>query len=358
MNKLYKILGVLLVGYSILAGMLIPLSTGITGVSPRVAQGGEELALVLQAYNSNFDAEKGGYKARIRLNPREAICAKKIEVNNAQQLTLFFDIPLGKLPIQATTADGKKSPFPLLEMSGQQGGYSSLESVVYIKDSLGADSLAPSFCAIESFDQGVESEVTFPFLNILEETIRNLFYHVPMWFAMMFLLLISVGYSILYLWKPEVEYYDTQASSFAVIGVLFGIIGITTGALWAKHTWGAYWSFDVKQNTSAVALLIYLAYFVLRSSFDDMDKRARIAAIYNIFAFATLIPLLYIVPRMVDSLHPGMGGNPAFSKLDLDNTMRMVFYPAVIGWMLMGIWMSNLVGRVERLTRRKLEMEE
>ncbi|MFT5646373.1 MAG: heme exporter protein C, partial [Aureispira sp.] len=78
----------------------------------------------------------------------------------------------------------------------------------------------------------------------------------------------------------------------------------------------------------------------------------------NIFAFATLIPLLYIIPRMVHSLHPGMGGNPAFSNLDLDNTMRMVFYPAIIGWMMLGIWMSNLGGRIERLMRIKLESEE
>jgi heme exporter protein C len=104
-----------------------------------------------------------------------------------------------------------------------------------------------------------------------------------------------------------------------------------------------------------VALLIYLAYFVLRSSFDDLDKRARVSAIYNIFAFATLIPLLYIVPRMFDSLHPGMGGNPAFSKLDLDNTMRMVFYPAILGWMLLGIWIADVASRVEGLRRRYLE---
>lgn len=358
MNKIYKILGVFLVVYSIVAGMLIPLSTGIISVRPQVAKGGQPLALTLQAYNANFEIDKGAYEARIRLNPDQAICAKNIAVNNAQELTLHFDIPAGELPIQKTTKDGKKSPFPLLEMFGENNGYSSLESVIYIKDNLVDNDREYLFCPIKPFAKVKEEKITFPFLNILEETIRNLFYHVPMWFAMMLLLFISVVYSILYLREPEIEHYDTQASSFAAVGVLFGGVGIATGALWAKHTWGAYWSFDVKQNTSAVALLIYLAYFVLRSSFDDMDKRARIAAIYNIFAFATLIPLLYVIPRMVDSLHPGMGGNPAFSKLDLDDTMRMVFYPAVIGWMLLGIWMSNLAGRIERLTRKRLEMEE
>jgi len=356
MKNIYKIVGIVLVAYSLIAGMLIPLGTGIVKVAPRVAKGGEPLALQLKAYNANFLKDKDNYEARIRLNPQQAICANKVVVQNDQELTLFFDLPLGKLPIQTLTEDGTKSKFPLLEMSGKNNGYSSLESAIYIKDSLVEGT--QTFCKVLPFADVTDHQMTFPFLNILEETIRNLFYHVPMWFAMMLLLLISVIYSILYLAMPEKEYYDVKATSFATVGVLFGVVGIATGALWAKHTWGAYWSFDVKQNTSAVALLIYLAYFVLRSSFDDMDKRARVAAIYNIFAFATLIPLLYIVPRMVDSLHPGMGGNPAFSKLDLDNTMRMVFYPAVVGWMMLGIWMSNLGGRIERLMRIKLELEE
>ena len=357
MKNFYKILGIVLVMYSLVAGMLIPLSTGVMSVSPRVAKGGEPLVLKVKGYNADFLKDKENYEARIRLNPKQAICANKVVVQNNQELTLFFDMPLGKLPIQTLEEDGKKSKFPLLEISGTNNGYSSLGSAIYIKDSLDQNA-AQNFCKVVSFSAGTKSKMTFPFLNIVEETIRNLFYHVPMWFAMMLLLLISVVYSILYLGKPEVEYYDIQATSFAAVGGLFGVIGIATGALWAKHTWGAYWSFDVKQNMSAVALLIYLAYFVLRSSFDDMDKRARISAIYNIFAFATLIPLLYIIPRMVHSLHPGMGGNPAFSNLDLDNTMRMVFYPAIIGWMMLGIWMSNLGGRIERLMRIKLELEE
>ncbi|HMR44960.1 MAG TPA: cytochrome c assembly protein, partial [Saprospiraceae bacterium] len=68
-----------------------------------------------------------------------------------------------------------------------------------------------------------------------------------------------------------------------------------------------------------------------------------------LFAFATLIPLLYVIPRMTDSLHPGSGGNPAMGGEDLDNTMRMVFYPAIIGWTLVGFWMANLNFRIEKI---------
>jgi heme exporter protein C len=353
MSRYLKLAAILLIAYSILAGMLIPLGTGVLNVSPSTAKGGEELALSLKTYNSVFDQNKGSFEARIRLNPEQAICTKKFKVSNSNELILYFDIPPGKLPVQTKMENGKKSPFPLLEMFDNVNGYTSLESVVFLKESESDSLSVQAFCNVVTYNN-IE-KTSFPFLNILEETIRNLFYHVPMWFAMMILLLMSAVYSIKYLINPQFGDYDIKSSSLASIGVLFGFVGIATGALWARHTWGAYWSFDVKQNTSAIALLIYLAYFVLRSSFDDMDKRARISAIYNIFAFATLIPLLYVIPRLVDSLHPGMGNNPAFSKLDLDNTMRMVFYPAVIGWILMGFWMAELATRIEKIRERKLE---
>ena len=74
---------------------------------------------------------------------------------------------------------------------------------------------------------------------------------------------------------------------------------------------------------AAIALLIYGAYFVLRGSFTDIDKRARISAVYNIFAFAMLFPSIWIIPRLVGSLHPGApgsdSGNPALNLNDMDS---------------------------------------
>ena len=78
-------------------------------------------------------------------------------------------------------------------------------------------------------------------------------------------------------------------------------------------------------------MLIYGAYFTLRSTIDEPQKRARIAAVYNLFAAVTLPFLLYVIPRQMDSLHPGAEGNPAFSDITAP-VMRLVFYPAVIGF--------------------------
>src|SRR5690606_26213372 len=125
--------------------------------------------------------------------------------------------------------------------------------------------------------------------------------------------------------------------------------------IWANYTWGSPWSGDPKQNGSAIALLIYLAYFVLRNSLEDKQQRGRISAVYNIFAFAALIPLLFILPRLTDSLHPGNGGNPGFNSYDLDSRLRMVFYPAVLGWTLLGIWVVNVRSRFEILRHRLYE---
>ena len=190
--------------------------------------------------------------------------------------------------------------------------------------------------------------INVPALDILNETIRNLFYHVTSWFAMVFLFIMSFGYSIAFLNSNKMQ-HDRIAKIMMEVGMLFGFAGITTGMLWAKFTWGDYWVPDPKLNGAAVALLAYLAYGVLRNSLSDPLQRAKISAVYNIFAFVMMLVFLFILPRMTDSLHPGNGGNPAFSSYDLDNNMRLVFYPAVIGWTLLGVWIAELRLRIENL---------
>jgi heme exporter protein C len=177
-----------------------------------------------------------------------------------------------------------------------------------------------------------------------------------MWFALMFLFIASVIYSILFLLNPKLD-FDRKAAAYAETGLLFGGLGLVTGMLWAQYAWGAAWSGDIKQTMTAVALLIYLAYFILRRSFDEPEKGARLAAVYNIFAFASLVPLLYIVPRMFASLHPGATGNPAFGSQDLDNTMRLVFYPAILGFTGLGFWIAELRIRYQRLADKAMGLD-
>lgn len=190
----------------------------------------------------------------------------------------------------------------------------------------------------------------------LKESIRNLFFHVPMWFGQVILFTISLGYSITYLRKQDLK-YDIYAVEFAKTGVVYGILGLVTGAIWATYTWGAPWSNDPKQVAVVIALLIYLAYFVLRNSMNDIDKRARIGSVYNIFAYFIYLPLIMILPRLVQSLHPGgqgVEGNPGFNPKDQSPEMRMVFWPAVMGWTLLGIWITSLKIRLNLMRDKNL----
>lgn len=195
--------------------------------------------------------------------------------------------------------------------------------------------------------------VEVPHLPILHESIRNLYFHVPMWFTMIILYLVSVIYSIKYLGSNN-EQHDLVAVEFVNTGVVFGFLGLITGMIWANYTWGEPWPNDPKLNSAAISTLMYLAYLVLRNSLEEEQKRARISAIYNIFAFPVMIVLLFILPRMTDSLHPGNGGNPGFSSYDLDSRMRLVFYPAVIGWILMGTWIATLRFRIRKVENQQI----
>lgn len=178
--------------------------------------------------------------------------------------------------------------------------------------------------------------------------IRNMFFHVPMWFAMMIVLTVSVVYAIRYLRKPN-PIDDFYSHEFARTGCVLGVLGLITGAIWANFQWNTPWNNDPKQVGAAIALLIYLAYFVLRGSLTDDEKQARIGAVYNIFAFFMLFPSIWILPRLAESLHPGgqgSEGNPGFNPKHSSASIKLVFWPAVIGWTLLAVWISTLRVRV------------
>ncbi len=197
-----------------------------------------------------------------------------------------------------------------------------------------------------------------PKLGTLAQSARNLYYHVPMWFTMYTMMAISVFYSVKYLRNFAIE-NDLIASSAAWIGTMFGVLGLLTGSVWSRVTWGealpdsdfsAWWVWDPKQTLALIAVLSYFAYFILRSSFDYPEQKAKLSAIYNIFAAASLIPLTLIIPRMLGGLHPGGSeGSPVFNQKDISNDFRIVFYPAIMGFISLGLWLLNLRIRIYKL---------
>jgi len=346
----WKIPGVLILIYVFLAGMLVPLKPGIVAVEPERGQSGQPLELQLTGYNSHFRTA-GRVAAWLKVDVGEEsflLRADRAAVADDRRLRLHFELPEHLPGRQSVTLAS-------LIVDNPVDGASVLPEKIALRQSeIDAEAGRLAWSADSLQLSGAESGFTFPFRNILSETIRNTYFHVPLWFAMLFLFLASVVYSMRYLTGGDAE-ADLKAAAFTRVGIFYGLLGLITGAIWAKNTWGAYWSFDVKQNMTAIALLIYLAYFILRAALDQPESRARISAVYNIFAFAALIPLIYVIPRLTDSLHPGAGGNPAFGGEDLDNTMRMVFYPAIIGWSLLGFWIASLTFRAAALREKLLQ---
>jgi heme exporter protein C len=344
----WKALGVLILLYVFFAGMLVPLKPGITAVSPSSARTGEELVVAIQAYNTHFDEAEDTMRVWLKLDDERMLAATTIDVQGPTQAKASFQLP-DYLP-----SDQRVQDFALI-IDNQIDGAAVRPSAVLVTQ----DSIDPSQGQLQWQNSPLTNlherqGISFPFRNILGETIRNTYFHVSLWLAMMIIFIAAVVYSIKYL-RTLHDSNDYWAASLTSVGLLLGLLGLVTGAIWAEYTWGDFWSWDIKQYTTLIALLIYLAYFVLRQAFPDQEQKARISAVYNIFAFVALIPLIYVLPRLTDSLHPGNGGNPAFGGDDLDNTMRMVFYPAVIGWTLIGSWIASLLYRARRVEEQLWE---
>ena len=338
----WKWAAMIILMYVFVAGLLVPLNTGIIQVTPERAQAGDFVILNITGYNSMFTDTSDTLNAWLRLSGDTVLQAQHVQARDDRTIRASFYIP--------TVFPFKQQTYPMtIIVSHGKHGTCILPDAVFVSPVAEVDSADMALWTknqLGPLEQ--KAGIQYPFRNILAETIRNTYFHVPMWFTMIILFGISAWYSFSYYRSGDPE-KDRKSMSFIRVGFLFGILGLITGMLWAKNTWNAYWSWDIKQNMSAIALLIYAALMVMRSSLEDDMQKARLTAGYNMFAFILLIPLLFIVPRMTDSLHPGSGGNPAMGGEDLDHTMRMVFYPAVIGFILLGIWISQLVYRVEKL---------
>lgn len=195
--------------------------------------------------------------------------------------------------------------------------------------------------------------IEIPYLPKLKESIRNLFYHVPMWYVMLFSFFMSFIYSIIYLNKSSIK-YDVISNEFVNTGIWFGCFGMVTGMEWASIQWGQPWSNDPKQIGAALTLLIYFAYSILRNSIKEEDKKARLAAVYNVFSFALIIPLVYIVPAHYASLHPGADNKPFEALKTQDNLLKLVSLPAMLGWILLGLWVFDIRYRIRKIQQPEL----
>jgi heme exporter protein C len=142
-------------------------------------------------------------------------------------------------------------------------------------------------------------------LDSIQGVIQKVLYvHVPCAFAAYLGFGLTALFGALYLWKRD-ERYDHLAASAASVGVLFCTLVILTGPVWAKGTWGRWWSWDLRLTLTLLLYLVYLSYILLRSFTEGSERTARFAAVYGIAGLA-VIPLNYFAIDMAGgrAIHP------------------------------------------------------
>lgn len=138
--------------------------------------------------------------------------------------------------------------------------------------------------------------------DALQGQVQRLMYiHVPAaWLAMLSFFVVFVM-SVLYLVQRDLR-WDRVAASSAEIGVVFTALTLLLGSLWGRPTWGVWWTWDPRLTTTAILLMIYVGYLVVRSFADDPEKRARWAAIVGIVGFVD-VPIVYLSVLWWRTLH-------------------------------------------------------
>ena len=195
-----------------------------------------------------------------------------------------------------------------------------------------------------------------PEIPALGDKARVLYFHVPMSWISVLAFFMSMWYSIRYLKTRESD-YDLKSFSSAQLGFLFCILATATGSLWANFDWVSLWKWDPRQTLIFILIMIYSAYFALRSAIDSEEQRAKLSSVYSIIAGVTVPFFVFIMPRLVESLHPDPIINSQ-GKIHMDSTMLTVFLTSLVGFTMLYLWILNLKFRLERLQIKKLKTIE
>jgi len=201
----------------------------------------------------------------------------------------------------------------------------------------------------------------FPLIPGLEQKARNILYHVPVAWTTVVAFLVGTFYGLRYLKTRNIDDYIKSVSA-AGLGFMFCLLATITGAIWAKFNWGSFWNWDPRETSIFILLLIYGAYFSLRSALETEEKRATLSAVYSIIAGITVPFFIFVMPRMLSGLHPGAAGDPDGSgpvvQMKMSPNMLVTFLLGLLGFTLLFIWLFNMRVRLARLEYRRLLHEE
>lgn len=198
----------------------------------------------------------------------------------------------------------------------------------------------------------------FPFIKGLEENAKIIFFHVPTAWLTVIAFLMTAIYSFKYLRYNNLD-DDAKSYAAAQLGIIFCILATVTGSVWAKFAWGAFWSWDPRQTSIFALLLIYGAWFALRSSIESEEKRATLSSVYAIIAFVTVPFFIFIMPRIMTGLHPGSADDTNAGPIidfKMNENMLLIFFLSLIGFTILYFWMWSL-GYKSLIYRDKLNKQ-
>lgn len=189
------------------------------------------------------------------------------------------------------------------------------------------------------------------------EASRIFYFHIPQAWVCVIAFAMSMIYSLRYL-KSRRMSEDDKAVVAARLGFVFCLLATVTGSIFAKVTWGSFWNWDPRETSIFILLLIYGAYFALRGAVDVEERRASLSAVYSIFAFVTVPFLIFVVPRIVPSLHPEDSIVDENMRFSMSPMVRTIFVSSLALFTIVYFWMFSLARRVEAVARRQLELED
>ncbi len=188
--------------------------------------------------------------------------------------------------------------------------------------------------------------------DFVGESSRILFFHVPMaWVS--FVAFVTAGvWAVIYLLRRNAD-HDHASAAAVEIGLLFCALATTSGAMWARVEWGAWWNWDPRQIWIAVTLVFYAAYLVLRGAVEDDEVRARLAAVYAVLGLVAAPFFYFVLPRLATfTLHPEPVVN-AKAKLEMDSRIAVVLLMSALGFTVLFYWLHRLRWRLLRLQARR-----
>jgi heme exporter protein C len=188
-----------------------------------------------------------------------------------------------------------------------------------------------------------------PAKGFIGESSRIVFFHVPCAWTSSLAFVVAAAYSLAYLVRRN-PWHDEVAHSAVRIGLLFGVLTLITGSLFASIMWGTWWNWDPRESSYLLLVFLYAAYLFLRAAIDDPERRARIAAAYALFAAVIMPFLVFVAPRVTASLHPQTVINPQ-GKILMDTPTRVVFFDALAAFSGLFLWMLSLDARAARAAR-------